>query len=100
MTDAAREAVWLKGLSNDLGIKEDSVWIYYDNQGAGCLSTGEGLHRCTKHIDVKHHFIQECITSGKINIQYTPTADMLADVFTKPLGRVKHQQAISVLGLV
>lgn len=100
MTDAAKEAIWLKGLSQDLGIDEGVTRLFYDNQGAGCLSTGEGLMQRTKHIDVKHHFIRDCIASKKIDVSHVPTADMLADVFTKPLGRVKHSQALEALGLV
>ena len=100
MSDAAKEALWLKVIVSDLGIKNGSVKLHYDNMGAGCLSQGEGLPRRTKHIDVRHHFIRDCISSGKINISHTPTADMVADVLTKPLSGVKHQQAIAVLGLV
>lgn len=100
MSDAAKEALWLKGIFSDLGVKNKSIKLHYDNMGAGCLSQGEGLPRRTKHINIRHHFIQDCITSGKINISHTPTADMVADILTKPLSRVKHQQAVTVLGLV
>lgn len=99
MSDGAKEAIWLKGLAKELGINLELVRMYFDNQGAGALSVGECLQRRTKHIDVRHHFIRDCIASGKINISYTPTADMLADVFTKPLGRVKHTLAVKMLGL-
>lgn len=100
MTDAAKEGLWLRSLTEELGDGTNLTKIYFDNQGAGCLSEGEGLRRRTKHIDVKHHFIRDCIKSGKINISYIPTADMLADVLTKPLGKTKHQQAVKMLGLV
>lgn len=100
LTDAAKEAIWLKGLARDMGMDDDTTKIYFDNQGAGYLATGEGLQRRTKHIDVRHHFIRDCITSGKINLSHVPTAQMLADVFTKPLGRIKHQEAVKALGLV
>lgn len=100
MSDAAKEAIWLKGLAGDLGITSDVLTLRYDNQGAGYLSSEEGLHRRTKHINVRHHFIRDCVSSGKICIDYVPTADMLADVLTKPLGQVKHQEAVKVLGLV
>lgn len=99
MSDAAKEALWLKSVMADLGGEEESLRLYFDNQGAGCLSEGEGLHRRTKHIDVRHHFIKDCISSGKIDIKYVPTAQMLADILTKPLGRVKHQAAVKMLGL-
>ena len=98
MSDGAKEVIWLKGLAKELGINLDLVKLYFDNQGAGALSVGEGLQRQTKHIDVRHHFIRDCISSGQINISYTPTAEMLADIFTKPLGRVKHALAFKMLG--
>lgn len=100
LSDAAKEAMWLKGLMTDLGEIEGQTRMYYDNQGAGCLAEGEGLPWRTKHIDVRHHFIRDCIRQGYIDIKHTPTADMLADILTKPLGRVKHQMAVKALGLV
>lgn len=100
MSDAAKEAMWLRRLADDLGCKEGVVKMFFDNQGAGALSINEGIHKRTKHIDVRHHFIRDCIQSKKISIEYIPTAEMLADVFTKPLGRLKHQQAVQALGLV
>lgn len=100
LTDTAKEAIWLRGLSRDMGMEDASTRIFYDNQGAGFLSEGEGLQSRTKHIDVRHHFIRDCVTSGKINLSHVPTAQMLADVFTKPLGKLKHQQAVGALGLV
>lgn len=100
MSDATKEALWLKGIVSDLGVKDESIKLHYNHMGPGCLSQGEGLPCRTKHIKVRHHFIRDCITSGKINISHTPTANMVADVLTKPLSRVKHQQAVKVLGLV
>lgn len=100
MSDASKEALWLKGITQDLGAEDNIVCLRYDNMGAACLSQGEGLPRRTKHIDVRHHFIRDCIKNGKIDISYTPTADMVADVLTKPLSKIKHQQAVKVLGLV
>lgn len=100
MTDAAKEGQWLRNLTEELGDSTDSTRLYINNQGSGCLSEGEGLHRRTKHIDAKHHFICDCIKTRKINISYVPTAEILADVLTKPLGKTEHQQALKILGLV
>lgn len=100
MSDATREALWLKGIMGNLGEADRPVKLNFDNMGVGCLSEVEGLPRRTKNIDVCHHFIRDSIKSGKINISYTPKADMLANVLTKPLGRTKHQQAVQMLGLV
>jgi hypothetical protein len=42
-------------------------------------------HRRTKHIDVRYHYVRQLIAFGKMEVDYVPTADMLADVLTKPL---------------
>lgn len=57
MSDAAKEAMWMKRLADDLGCKDDVVKMYFDNPGAGALSVNEGIHKRTKHIEVRHHFI-------------------------------------------
>ena len=43
-------------------------------------------HR-TKHIDVWYFFIKEKIDEGEIEVEYTSTLQMLADMFTKLLQR-------------
>ncbi len=39
------------------------------------------------------------VASGKLQISYVLTDKMLAEIFTKPLGRVKHEAAVRELGL-
>jgi hypothetical protein len=40
----------------------------------------------TRHIDIRHHFVRHYIKTGVIEIFYVPTADNVADRFTKALG--------------
>lgn len=61
MLDAYKEELWHRGIMEDLGYEEETLQLYYDNMGAGCLSKGEGLPQHTQHIDVRHHCIQYCI---------------------------------------
>jgi len=43
-----------------------------------------------KHIDIRHHFICECVQERKvIQLRHISTDKQLADVFTKALGKVK-----------
>ncbi len=44
-------------------------------------------NRRTKHIDIKFHFIREKVGDGVIRLLYTPTAEMIADCLTKPVGK-------------
>ena len=71
-------------LSEVLNKNTFPIKIFEDNQStikiANTLET-----RRSKHIDVKHHFIRECINSGKINLKYISTSEQIADIFTKAL---------------
>lgn len=39
-------------------------------------------HNCTKHIDVRHDFVQEAVEKGLIKVKYMPTNEMFGDVLT------------------
>ena len=41
-------------------------------------------HSKAKHIDIRYHFVRECYNDGKISLDYVPSGDNIADIFTKP----------------
>ena len=57
LTEAAKEALWIKGLMKDLGLEHDKVTLWCDSQSAICLSKNSNHHERTKHIDVRYNFI-------------------------------------------
>jgi hypothetical protein len=61
--------------------------VYCDNQGAITLATNNKFHACTKHIDIQHHYFRSMVWSGLLDLQYCPTEDNIADIFTKALPR-------------
>jgi len=63
--------------------------IFGDNQGAIALSKNPVNRQRSKHIDVRYHFIRDEINNGKVVVQYCPTADMVADIMTKPVTKAK-----------
>ena len=63
--------------------------VNVDNQGAINLAKNPMYHKRSKHIQVKYHFIRDEIRSGKIELQYIPTEDNVADIFTKPVTKLK-----------
>ena len=69
------------------------------NQGAMKLADNPQFHNPTKHIDIRYHFVRDTLAAGEITLQYLPTADMVADVFTKPLPRDQDEKHSGTMGL-
>jgi hypothetical protein len=61
--------------------------VYCDNQGAVALTTNNKFHARTKHIDIQYHYVQSLVWSGLLDLQYCPTEDNIANIFTKVLPR-------------
>ena len=53
-----------------------------------------------KHLDLRYFWIRDKVADGVIRLEYSPTAEMLADMLTKPLEHLKHERAVKDLGLV
>ena len=56
-----------------------------DNQGALALVKNPHLHERSKHINICYHYIYDLAEKKRLEIEYVPTAEMLANGFTKPL---------------
>ncbi|CAA7061742.1 unnamed protein product [Microthlaspi erraticum] len=97
LAEATKEAVWLKGLMNELGFEQEAVEIHCDSQSAIALAKNAVHHERTKHIDVKFHFIRDLISKGKIRVLKIATEYNLADIFTKVLPVGKFQEALELL---
>ena len=99
-TRATQEAIWLRQLLEQLGYKQMTpTKIKGDNQGAIALAKNFGDHPCTKHIQLRYHFIHFAITDGQISLDYVPTQNMITDGLTKGLTGEKHKDFVSMLGL-
>ena len=97
---ATQEAIWLHQLLSDLKVDtKGSIEIMEDNQSTIAMAKGSVGHKRTKHIDIKHHFIRETVQTGKITLSYCPTAEMLADIFTKQLPKTQFEKLRNRLGM-
>lgn len=103
LTEATKEAVYLRSMMRELDVaslKVDKVIIYCDNLGAQALMKNPVHHSRTKHIDIKYHFVRERYENGEINVKYTPTEDIYADILTKSLVKHNHVRCVQGMGLV
>ena len=90
LSAASQEAIYLIRIYENLTGKNCSpVKIFGDNQGSLALVKNPIKHGRSKHIDIRYHFVRDCVAEGKVELSYIPSNDNLADPFTKPLSRVK-----------
>jgi hypothetical protein len=48
----------------------------------------------------RHHFIRDCMDSGRICVDYASTQEQLADILTKLLGRARFCEFRDMIGIV
>ena len=76
--------------------------IHNDNLQIIRLLNSEMVKIDTKlrHIDIAQCWLRQEIQNGHLNVEYLPTAQMVADGLTKLLPSQKHRIFIDQLGLV
>jgi hypothetical protein len=98
---AACQVVWLRRLLGELtGVEARPPALKVDNQPAIALAKNPVLHDRSKHIDVKFHFIRDCVDGGQMVIEFVDSGRQLADILTKPLGRLRFQELRGLIGMV
>ena len=99
--DAAREAVWLKLLLENLNsCQTEPSTLFCDNQSTIRLIHNPEFHDRTKHIAVKFHYIRQVFSEGKIAMFFIPTTNNLADIFTKALPSVAFTAFRTAMGVI
>jgi len=99
LTEAAKEAMHLKMLTEDLGLKSETVTIYTDNQAAKSMAENPIVSSRSKHISIKENFIRDTVARGEIKLMYKSTVEMEADIFTKALPGPRFIELREKLGL-
>jgi len=103
LSHGTKQALWLRRFLRDVSLYTAesplTTHLSVDNTGAIALAKEARFHACTKHIDVHYHFIRERVEDGTFEVTHVPTTEMLADGFTKPLTRDRHQKMVNRLVL-
>jgi len=121
LSSGASEAAWLRRLLHELQISSSSnplsltlssakirtdlqpakpISIHCDNQSAIKLAKNPVFHARSKHIEIHHHFVRERVLRGEVQLHYVPTDSQPADIFTKPLPRLKFEKHRQTLGII
>ena len=87
---AIQEAVWLKRFFQNLEVVKDTsdpVTVHCDGMTALTYVKNSKYHGKTKHIDIRYHYIRDMVAHNKVVLKHISTSLMIADPFTKPIGR-------------
>lgn len=101
-SQASRELVWRKNLLRDF---DEQLWsiqpiLFVDNESAVELIKNPVLHKRTKHIEVKYHYIREKHLEKAFVVKGISSENQLADILTKALPKVCFQDLRNRLNIV
>ena len=101
MAHAMKEVLWLRLFLSDVRLPMPRPFpILCDNVGAMDIANSDATSSRSKHIDIRYHFIRKHLASGSFSTSWISTADMTADILTKPLALPLHTKHTVNLGLI
>jgi hypothetical protein len=97
-----QDCLWISQLLVEVGLTETNAptTLHCDNQSAIASMKHHVTKTRSKHIDIKYHFIRDCVQGGKVNVQYCPTGQMPADALTKALSADSLGKARKLVGVL
>ena len=100
LSEAAREACWLRNLYNELGYNQEFLTVIKgDNNGSITMARNQQFHSRSKHIAIRWHWVRDLVEQNLIKIETCWDPQQTADVLTKALPRPKHNQHIMEMGM-
>ena len=100
VTAAATQGIWLQNLMKQMmDVSPGPVVIYVDNKSAIDLTKNPIINGRSKHIDMRFHFIRDCVERGEVTVKYVKTQEQKADILTKPLTAAKFEEMRMLLGV-
>ena len=100
LCDAATLAEWLLPMLHYFRFTTPVIKVKQDNTSAIWLSQNEGNFARNKHLLIRRNKAREAVMNGTIDITYTPTQAMIADLGTKPLSSRQLLLHMSNIGMM
>jgi hypothetical protein len=86
LSDYSSQVIWTQHFLVSQGYSLDPATIFQDNTSTmSMVKKGHPMGEVTRHINIRYYFIKDQIEQGKVQLQYLPTGEMVADILTKPL---------------
>ena len=95
------QLLWMMQTLQDFQIKfTPPLSIMCDNTSAISILKNHVMNSKTKHIPIKYHFLREQVLEQKVKLEYVPSKEQVANIFTKPLPREAFEYLRQKLGVV
>ena len=99
LSDCSRQIVWMHTLLGELDYYLKPIPICGDNQGSIFIASNPVTEKCSKHIDIRYHYILEVIARKLTELYFIDGENNPADLLTKNRGSVKFLKFRAMLGL-
>ncbi|CAM8935603.1 unnamed protein product [Rhodiola kirilowii] len=94
------QILWLRNQLSDFNLHFHQVPIFCDNTSAISIAKNPVQHGKSKHIEIKHHFLRDCVEKELVTINFCRSEDQVADIFTKSLHKDAFEKLRMELGLM
>jgi hypothetical protein len=88
----AQQATGLRTILHDMGYPQPPTTILCDNTAAIGLANDSIKQKRSKAVDMRFHWVRDRIRQKQFCVIYVPTADNIADYFTKNLPQAIHDK--------
>jgi hypothetical protein len=86
VSDYSGEIIETRNLLIAQGYPMSEATLFQDNMSTiAMIKNGRPNSDRTRHINIRFFYIKDRVDAGEISIRYKPTAEMIADILTKPL---------------
>jgi len=94
------EVMWMRYVLGEFGYDTSRPSpILVDNASAIQVARHPEHQSTMKHVHRAYHWIRDHVERGDMMVTHVPGSENPADIFTKPLGRVKFAKFRAMLGL-
>ena len=86
LSDSVSLVIWCRNFLESQGYKMPPASVFQDNLSTiAMVKNGKPTSDRTRHVNIRFFFVRDRETNDEIRIEYKPTKQMVADIFTKAL---------------
>jgi len=96
---ATQELLWILQVLKEFDLENVEMVLFQDNTSCVELIKNPKCTSKSKHIQIRHHFIQDEVKKEKLQVRYCKSKEMIADLLTKGQSVELFESQRDLLGL-